>query len=276
MRELIEWGETLYTGVAAIIPPTFPVTAMIEVRLNGKLRSQSPFVDGNGAIQLYRYPPGEGGYRAMFAHELVHAMGFDQALKTGALDWPSLGFYNEAWAEYIAQVIDPAKTGFPLYGFDEDIVVGHWVMQGGLSMGALRASHRELNERCQLQAYAMRASWFRYVDVTFGRQVSLDIMYSGREMTPSRVEEVLGQPLIRVDENWRAWVLSRYHAHPAADAEAKAYRERTGFYAPCTGSSQRDRSSYSAHRKLPGNGYGFLPAGLEQGFHFRDSFLVTG
>ena len=29
----------------------------------------------------------------------------------------------EAWAEYVAQVVDPEKTGFPLYGFDEDVVV---------------------------------------------------------------------------------------------------------------------------------------------------------
>ena len=229
----IDRGEALYAAVAAIIPPAFPLTPVIKVRLNGDLRSQTPHIDKDGTIHLYRYSPDEGGYWALFAHELVHAIGFEHARELGALDWAALGFYNEAWAEYVAQVVDPEKTGFPLYGFDEDVVVGHWVLQGGLSLAMLRESHRALNEKCQLQAYPMRASWFRYVDETFGRQAALDVMYSGREMTPAVVEEVLGEPLTVVDENWRAWVRARYDEHPAADAEAEAYRARIAFYEPC-------------------------------------------
>ena len=47
------------------------------------------------------------------------------------------------------------------------------------------------------------------------------------------VEEVLGEPLTVVDDHWRAWVRARYDGHPAADAEAEAYRARIAFYEPC-------------------------------------------
>jgi hypothetical protein len=63
----------------------------------------------------------------------------------------------------------------------------------------------------------------------------LDVMYSGREMTPAVVEEVLGESLTVVDENWRAWVRARYGQHPAADTEAEGYRARIAFYEPCVG-----------------------------------------
>jgi hypothetical protein len=169
MRMGIDRGEALYAAVAEIIPPSFPLTPVIKVRLNGDLRSQTPHIDKDGTIHLYRYSREEGGYWALFAHELVHAIAFDYAREIGALDWAALGLYNEAWAEYVAQVVDPEKTGFPLHGFDEDVVVGHWLLQGGLSLAMLRESHQALNEKCQHQAYPMRASWFRYVDETFGR-----------------------------------------------------------------------------------------------------------
>jgi hypothetical protein len=231
MQQGIERGEALYAAIAAIIPGTIELTPVIDVRLDGDLHRQSPYIDGEGAIHLYRYPAEEGGYWALFAHEVVHAIAFDHAVNVGALDWASLGFYNEAWAEYIAQVVDPKKTGFPLYGFDDEVVVGHWVSHGGLTLAALRQSHNELNQRCELQAYPMRASWFRYVDETVGRQTALEVIYGGREMTPAVVEEILGKPLNVIDEAWRNWVLSRYAQHPPA--ETRAYLARIGSYEPC-------------------------------------------
>lgn len=229
----IERAEAFYAASAAIIPPSISLTPVLEVRLNGDVRSQSPYIDADGTIQLYRYSAEEEGYWALLAHEIVHAIAFDHAVEAGALEWAALGFYNEAWAEYVAQLVDPEKTGFPLYGFDDEVVVGHWVMHGGLTLAMLRGSHWELNERCQHQAYPMRASWFRYVDETYGRQAALNVIYAGQEMTPPVVEAALGQSLAAVDEGWRAWVRARYVGHPGADAQAAAYRARIDFYEPC-------------------------------------------
>ncbi|WKV11707.1 hypothetical protein [Marivirga harenae] len=131
MQEGIKRAEKLYTALTKIIPTDFQLDSAIAVKLNGNYETQGPYVDSNGTIQLWRYSASEGGYWSLFTHELVHAIAFSTSVKLGALEWSSLGFYNEAWAEYVAQLIDPEKTGFPFYGFNENVVAGHWVSQGG-------------------------------------------------------------------------------------------------------------------------------------------------
>jgi hypothetical protein len=233
MQEGIKRAEELYNALTRIIPADFELDSVIVVKLNGNYEGQGPYVDIDGTIQLWRYSDAEGGYWSLFTHELVHAIAFDTSVKLGALEWKSLGFYNEAWAEYVAQLIDPGKTGFPFYGFNENVVAGHWVLQGGLTLALLRASHEELNLSCAHQSYTMRASWFRFVDETYGRQAALDIMYGGREMTPEVVEEILGDSLAIVDDTWQTWILKRYASHPGADTEAASYRSNISYYQPC-------------------------------------------
>ncbi len=233
MQEGIKRAEELYIALTKIFPTDFQLDSIIVVKLNGNYESQGPYVDGDGTIELWRYSAAEGGYWSLFTHELVHAIAFDTSAKLGALEWASLGFYNEAWAEYVAQLIDPEKTGFPFYGFNENVVAGHWVSQGGPTLALLRTSHEELNLSCAHQSYTMRASWFRFVDETYGRHAALDIMYGGREMTSEVVEEILGDSLLIVDDAWQTWVLERYALYPGADAEAASYRGNISYYQPC-------------------------------------------
>ena len=233
IQEGIEKGEALYAAMAAIIPASIPLNSIIEVRLNGNLRNQTPYMDEHGTIHLYRYSDEEGGYWAMFAHELVHAIAFDYQVEVGAFEWESLWFYFEGWAEYLAQVVDPDKSGFPFYGFDEIVVVGHFVSQYGLTVDRLRQNHEELNFGCQFQSYTMRASWFRYIEAIYGRQAVIDIAYSTQEMTPEYIHSVLGESLTVVDANWQDWVLARYADQPAADQEAEQYRRRIRNYQAC-------------------------------------------
>lgn len=240
IEALVKQGEAFHAAIAAIYPPGVRLDPTIEVRLNGDVQNQAPFVDGEGTIHLWRYSPEEGGYGALFAHELVHAIAFDYWVQVGALEWPDLGFYNEGWAEYVALLVDPGKTGFPLYGFDEDVVVGHWVAHGGLTLAALRAAHSELNQRCEFQAYVMRASWFRYVDEMLGREVLQDLVAAREGLAPDAVEALLGASLDKVDTDWRRWVSARYAARPGADAEASAYRARIDGYVPCVGPHNSD------------------------------------
>lgn len=232
MRALLERGEILHAAIRNIAPDDVRWDPTVEVRLHGDFRSEVPYVDRDGVIHLWRYPPEQGGYEALFAHELVHAIAFDAAVEMGVLEWPFLGFYNEGWAEYAALLIDPDKTGFPFYGFDEDVVVGHWVSHGGLSLAALRNAHATFN-RCWHQAYTMRASWFRHVDDVYGRDLLLDVVYTQDGYGPDTVEAVLGETLEEVDANWRIAVSRRYASHPNAEAETKAYLAYIGSYVPC-------------------------------------------
>jgi len=233
MQALLEQGEAFHTEIVAISPPDMRPDPIIEVQLNGKLRNQTPYVDSVGTVHLWRFSPEEGGYEALFAHELVHAIAFDQLAEADSLESPDLGFYIEGWAEYAALLVDPGKTGFPLYGFNEDVVVGHWIGHGGLALATLRTAHEELNKRCEFQAYILRASWFRYVDEVLGREVLLDLVAARQGWTPEAIEAVLGMSLDDVDADWRTWANARYAAHSNADGEADAYRERIPWYEPC-------------------------------------------
>jgi len=129
--------------------------------------------------------------------------------------------------------VDPNKSGFPLYGFDDTVVVGHFESQNELSLHRLRQNHEDLNFACQFQSYTMRASWFRYIEAVYGPQAVIEIAYSTQEMTPEYISSVLGDSPSVVDANWRDWVLARYADHLAADQEAEKYRQRIGNYQPC-------------------------------------------
>ncbi len=233
MQELLKQAEAFHSAIVAISPPDMRPDPLVEVSLNGTLRKQTPYVDETGTVQLWRFPAGEGGYSAMFAHELVHAIAFDQIFEADSLESPDLGFYVEGWAEYAAMLVDPGKVSFPFYGFNEDVVVGHWLAHGGLTLSALRSEHIRLNARCEFQGYGMRASWFRYIDEVLGRDVLHDVVAAREGWSPEDMENILGMSLRQVDADWRAWVLARYEAHPNADSEAVAYRERIYWYEPC-------------------------------------------
>ena len=231
VQALLELGEALHADIAALHPPDIELDSEIRVELHGRYRQTSPYVDDEGTVHLWRFSEAEGGYRAMFAHELVHAIAYDSLVApTLAESGSDAGFYLEGWAEYVALQVDPGKTGFPL--FDEDVVVGHWLEQGGPTLAELRERHEDLNMRCQGQAYILRASWFRYVDEELGREVVLDLAAS-RELDPGAVDLVLGASLVQVDADWAAWAAARYEEHPDADAQAEAYRAKMGWYEPC-------------------------------------------
>lgn len=231
---LLAQGEAFHAAIAAIVPPDLALDDVVDVKLHGDFGGTVPHVDGEGTVHLWRYPADQGGYSAIFAHELVHAIAFDAAVDADALDWPFLGFYIEGWAEYVAMRVHPSKTGFPFYGVDEDVVVGYWLEHARVSLDTLRHQHDALNARCQHEAYTLRASWFRYVDEVLGRDVALALSYTDDGFTPDVVERVLGASLAQVDADWRAWAAARYAAHPDAAKETARYASILGGYAPCT------------------------------------------
>jgi hypothetical protein len=233
VESMLELGEALHPDIAALHPNDIVLDDEIRVELHGRFRGTSPHLDDEGTVHMWRFSEAEGGYRAMYAHELVHAVAFDDLVAPALEESEYAGFYLEGWAEYAALLVDPGKTGFPLFGFDEDVVVGYWLQQPGPTLAELRERHEELNLRCQGQAYIQRASWFRYVDEELGRDVVLDLAAAREGYDPEPVERILGDSLEQVDADWAAWAAARYDAYPDADAEAEAYLERMGWYEPC-------------------------------------------
>lgn len=230
---MLEVGEELLPDIAALHPEDIVLDDAIRVELRGDF-GESPFVDDEGTVHLWRFSEAEGGYNALYAHELVHAIAYDNLVGPALEDYDNSGFYLEGWAEYVALLVDPGKTGFSLFGVDEDVVVGHWLLEGGPTLADYRERHDELSLHCQGQSYILRASWFRYVDEELGREVLLDLAAGREGWDREAVEAVLGASLEQVDADWEAWATQRYDAHPDADAKAEAYRrEKMSWYQPC-------------------------------------------
>ena len=233
VQSMLEAGEALLPEIAALHPEDIVMDDAIRVELHGRY-GESPYVDDEGTVHMWRFSKAEGGYRALYAHELVHAIAYDDLVGPAVEDIDNAGFYLEGWAEYVALLVDPGKTGFSLFGHDEDVVVGHWLLQGGPSLADYRENHEELSLRCQGQSYILRASWFRYVDEELGREVLLDLAAGREGWDRAAVEAVLGASLEQVDGDWEAWAMARYDAVPDADAKARAYRtQKMAWYDPC-------------------------------------------
>ena len=69
-----------------------------------------------------------------------------------------------------------------------------------------------------------RASWFRYIDESYGRSAVLAIAYSEVEVNTTITRALLGVSLAEIDRGWEKWASERYNATPDADRVAQAYR----------------------------------------------------
>jgi hypothetical protein len=184
-------------------------------------------VQGDGSILLGRGSDTRGRYLDALSHEVTHAFRYEFWNQFRTWEWPSFGFFEEGFAEFVGGEVDPDNDGFPLFGFPEDVVVGHWVLSGeGVPPGILRPRNQEINNQCEFQVYPMRASWYRHIDETYGRTAVLAIAYSEVEVTSQVGQNLLGVTLEELDAAWEQWVSDRYAAIPDADALAQAYRQR--------------------------------------------------
>lgn len=234
MDEGLELAETFYKRIEQIIGTNRMPSSKIKVLLKGPFIEQGPWFDSAG-VHLYRYSPEEGGYWALFAHELGHAVKEDYYIEKEVWNWEYFGFYDEGFAEWIATRIDPGKKGFPCYGYSQMAVVGNMIsMDLHVPMEVLRANHSGLNQLCQIQTYPTRSSWFRYIAETYGEDKILEIVFSEEEPTNEWVASLLNEELGKVDTDWRLWVTSAYNADPAAETIANNWKARTSWAYYCT------------------------------------------
>ena len=226
----ISEAEDHWAAISALIGPELTPSAKITVLLDG---DKSPdrtgaYVDDSGRIHVTRYREDLGGYFGPLAHEVVHAMRYTYWHNHNVGLWDYFGYIEEGFAEYAAILADPDKAGFPFYGYDPDVITGHRLVRGeGIPQQVMRDRH-DLNQPCEFQAYPLRASWFRYVEATYGRQTVLDIAFSPVEPNDELIETLLGATLAEVDVAWEQWQRDRYAAIPNADQIAAPYFQKFG------------------------------------------------
>lgn len=201
--------------------------------MEGNFVEQGPYFDNLG-IDLFRYSTSENGYLSLLAHELVHAFHEDYYIQYDPYRWEIYPYIDEGFSEYIAQLVDTSKTGFPWYGFNEYAVVGNLVLsENYIPQHVLRDQHFEINDQCNIQAYTQRSSWMRYIDETCGRETLLLLYYPEVEPTNDFFIDTLGVDLAIVDTAWASWVVEKYNNTPHASEIAETFRERTSWYSFC-------------------------------------------
>jgi hypothetical protein len=234
MEAGIQQAERHFSAITDLVGASRIPSARITVILEGDKRPgrTGGYIDEQGAIHLSRYPHDQGGYFSLLAHELAHAVRYGYWHRHRTWTWPNFGFIDEGFAEFVAQRIHPGKTGFPFYGFPEDVVTGHMLLRGdAIPMAVLRENHEALNGPCEWQAYPERASWFRYVEEAFGIEVVLAIAYAEVPTSSTMIEDLLGTELSQVDADWEQRLLTRYAAIEGAEDIALAYLDRfSGAY----------------------------------------------
>ena len=226
----IELAEALYEDIAVLVGANHLPGRKIKVILEGPYRSDRSggYVDEQGNVHLSRYRADLGGYFGSLTHEIAHAFRYTYWHRFLVGPWENFGFIEEGFAEFVAQQVYPEKGGFPFYLHPEDVVVGHMLIRGdAIPMQVMRDRH-DLNTPCEWQTYPLRASWFRYVDETYGRAAVLAIAYAEVETTNEMIEGLLGAPIAQVDAGWDQWLRARYAAIPNAEAVAQAYMARFG------------------------------------------------
>ena len=222
--------ESLFASLSAAVGTQRTPTERLWVVMEGpRGPNDGNYVDRSGLVHIYRDSPADGGYFSPIAHLLVHAFRHEYTQNVGARSWEGFRLIDEALAEYLATELDPDRSGFALFGYPLDVVAGHWLVTGqSLPLDTLRDRHGELNGLCQYQAYPLRASWMQYIDEEFGRDVMLEFAYPGNEPTRSYMAQVLGVAFSRIEQDWSAWLATRYAAIPGADQLGQMYRGRIG------------------------------------------------
>jgi hypothetical protein len=229
---IMAYGESVYGPIAGILGEDRLPNRKVEVLLMGT--GLGRYVDADGRIVLHRHSAPLGGYLDAFAHELTHALRYDYWQQHGTWAWSSFGFFEDGLAEFVAITVDPDKAGFPFFGFAEDVVAGYWVTSGqAIPHDILRPRNQELNAPCDHQAYTQRASWFHYIDETYGRTTTLAIAYAPVEVTDSVTRGLIDRSLSELDAEWEAWITARYTALPNAAGLALAYRQWVPETAVC-------------------------------------------
>jgi hypothetical protein len=225
MEAVRDAAEAHFQAISAFVGSENTPARIINIVLDAT--GSGSRVNENGSILLGHGSDDRGRFLDALSHELAHAFRYEFWNLFRTWEWPSFGFYEEGFAEFVGMRVDPDKRGFPFFGFPEAVVAGHWVVSGeGVPLGLLRPRNQELNTPCEFQTYPVRASWFSFVDDVYGRPVVLEIAYSEIEVTSAVAQGMLGASLAQLDAAWEQWVSARYAAVPDADALAQAYRQR--------------------------------------------------
>jgi len=224
VEEVMQVAEKAYGDLAEILGVAEMPHLRIIIQLEGDaelgpVRFDSPHVDSQGRIHLYRY--GAPEYTNSLPHELIHAV---RRWKRRGWD----GFSEEGLATYLGLQLSSLVQGYPLYGIPLEIAAGQWLDRGeAIPLKTLRENHHRINLPCKAQAYTLRGSFFTYLGAKFGRRAVLELADPQRPPRSRHYEQIFGSSFEELEESWKTDLLQRFRENPKARELAARYREET-------------------------------------------------
>ncbi len=224
-------GETFYAAICDMLG--YDPQNKITILLLGPAEQPDgswkyPHVDPQGRINLFRFEASGRSYFSSLAHEMVHALRFDQQdRRTGwffEADW----FFEEGFAEFVALRVDSSLGGFPWYDFPIVVAAGQWIVNGeDIPLEILREKHASLNRSCQAQSYSLRSAFFDHLGKTYGDDAVLQMAKQERAGELSDYRRFLHKDLHELVAEWREFLLREYNDMADVEELSRRYRQET-------------------------------------------------
>ena len=228
--------DTAYVAIEALIGPPDWDFKKFDVLLEGAGMRQDgsalfPSVDDFGVIRLYQFPGlGGSGYLQGLPHEIVHAFRTKlrhlHNIELG--DYlKGFGFIEEAFAEYISEIVEPTSISFVNYGFPRQVVTGYWLTTHNEIPLTVLFNHHNINGKCVAQAYPLRTSFFFYLEQKFGRASVIKLAKSEKSTTAEIFNTLFSKDLSTLESDWKIWALAEFNHFDNHDAVLQMWLTRT-------------------------------------------------
>jgi hypothetical protein len=187
-----------------------------------------PSVDDDGIIHLFHFPGEAFSYAEAMPHEMVHAFRthtwkekHDQDYLTG------FGFIEEGFAEFVSMEVSPEYVSFVRYGYPVEAVVAFlFEDKKDIPLGVL-FNHHEINPKCIAQAYPLRASFFKYLNITFGKEKVFALAYYSGKLTRATFGEIFGKSFEDLVTEWKSFAVESYQKLPNGPKLKDDYKNKS-------------------------------------------------
>ena len=207
-------AETIYKSVMNTLGEKRAPVEKITIILDGSAKlpgkpPRTPFTEpSRGWVHLFRYTSSDYAYHNGLSHELTHAYRFEEIKKHDKDKSTGFGFVEEGLAEYVSVLVEPNKPFFSTYGMPLNVIASYWMSEEkAIPLLKLLNQYSELDQKCLVQAYPLRASFIQYLDITFGRAALLGFAFSREAVNLALFKHLFGKEFLDLERDWKAYLI---------------------------------------------------------------------
>lgn len=170
-----------------------------------------PSVDKNGDIRLYRFSGEIFPYSEAIPHEMVHAFRTLAWKEKSGHDYlTGFGFVEEGFAEFVSVMIASEYKSFVRYGYPLEAIIGFLFEDDKEIPLEVLFEHHEINPKCIAQAYPLRASFFQFLNASFGKEKVFSLAYYPLPLSQQTFKEIFGYSFGELIVQWKTFATDSY------------------------------------------------------------------